>query len=113
MKLIDKTNGYIFSSIEASAVEFSKIAVGPLDWDYYRYPCLLLILNIIFAQFYPIYIYIYPKKKSFSQKIIIISYLLLKIGFYTNVTGQNLITAFFQTVLFNYKSFCSLVGFKV
>ncbi|KAK4550984.1 hypothetical protein RGQ29_032640 [Quercus rubra] len=51
VKLIDKTNGYIFSGIEASAVEFSKIAVGPLDWDYYRYPCLLLILNIIFAQF--------------------------------------------------------------
>ncbi|KAK4592151.1 hypothetical protein RGQ29_016594 [Quercus rubra] len=51
VKLIDKTNGYIFSGIEASAVEFSKIAVGALDWDYYRYPCLLLILNIIFAQF--------------------------------------------------------------
>ena len=26
--------GYIFFGIEASAVEFSKIAVGPLDWDY-------------------------------------------------------------------------------
>lgn len=38
VKLIDKTNGYIFASIEASAVEFSKIAVGPVDWDYYRYP---------------------------------------------------------------------------
>lgn len=49
MKLIDKTNGYIFAEIEASAVEFSKIAVGPLDWDYYRYPCSLLVLNIIFA----------------------------------------------------------------
>lgn len=40
VKLIDKTNGYIFAGIEASAVEFSKIAVGPVDWDYYRYPSL-------------------------------------------------------------------------
>lgn len=38
VKLIDKTNGYIFAGIEASAVEFSKIAIGPVDWDYYRYP---------------------------------------------------------------------------
>ncbi|KAH0990071.1 hypothetical protein GBA52_001554, partial [Prunus armeniaca] len=29
VKLIDKSNGYIFAGIEASAVEFSKIAVGP------------------------------------------------------------------------------------
>ncbi|XP_031487285.1 GPN-loop GTPase QQT1 [Nymphaea colorata] len=36
VKLIDKCNGYIFAGIEGSAVEFSKIAVGPLDWDYYR-----------------------------------------------------------------------------
>ncbi|XP_066372914.1 GPN-loop GTPase QQT1-like [Miscanthus floridulus] len=36
VKLIDKSNGYIFSSIDSSAVEFSKIAVAPLDWDYYR-----------------------------------------------------------------------------
>lgn len=38
VKLIDKTNGYIFAGIDATAVEFSKIAVGPVDWDYYRYP---------------------------------------------------------------------------
>lgn len=38
MKEIDKSNGYIFASIDESAVEFSKIAVGPVDWDYYRYP---------------------------------------------------------------------------
>ncbi|RDX65930.1 GPN-loop GTPase 2, partial [Mucuna pruriens] len=36
VKLIDKSNGYIFAGIEASAVEFSKIAIGPVDWDYYR-----------------------------------------------------------------------------
>ncbi|XP_038899612.1 GPN-loop GTPase QQT1 [Benincasa hispida] len=36
VKLIDKTNGYIFAGMEASAVEFSKIAVGATDWDYYR-----------------------------------------------------------------------------
>ncbi|KAB1204000.1 GPN-loop GTPase 2 [Morella rubra] len=49
VKLIDKTNGYIFAGIDASAAEFSKIAVGPLDWDYFRYPCFLLILDIIFT----------------------------------------------------------------
>ena len=38
VKLIDKSNGYIFAGIEASAVEFSKIAVSAVDWDYYRYP---------------------------------------------------------------------------
>ena len=38
VKLIDKTNGYIFAGIDASAVEFSKIAVRQVDWDYYRYP---------------------------------------------------------------------------
>ncbi|XP_047267081.1 GPN-loop GTPase QQT1 isoform X2 [Capsicum annuum] len=36
VKLIDKSNGYIFAGIDASAVGFSKIAVGPVDWDYYR-----------------------------------------------------------------------------
>ncbi|KAM1464207.1 hypothetical protein ACFXTO_043896 [Malus domestica] len=30
VKLIDKSNGYIFAGIDSSAVEFSKIAVGPL-----------------------------------------------------------------------------------
>lgn len=38
MKLIDKSNGYIFAGIQGSVVEFSKIAAAPLDWDYYRYP---------------------------------------------------------------------------
>ncbi|KAG8071021.1 hypothetical protein GUJ93_ZPchr0006g44769 [Zizania palustris] len=42
VKLIDKSNGYIFSSIDSSVVEFSKIAAAPLDWDYYRYPYCLL-----------------------------------------------------------------------
>ncbi|KAB2076219.1 hypothetical protein ES319_A06G026900v1 [Gossypium barbadense] len=36
VKLIDKSNGYIFAGIDASAVEFSKIAVRQVDWDYYR-----------------------------------------------------------------------------
>ncbi|CAI0464553.1 unnamed protein product [Linum tenue] len=35
-----KSNGYIFAGIDASAVEFSKIAVRQTDWDYYRYPYL-------------------------------------------------------------------------
>lgn len=36
VKLIDKSNGYIFAGIEGSAVEYSKIAAAPIDWDYYR-----------------------------------------------------------------------------
>ncbi|KAI8542020.1 hypothetical protein RHMOL_Rhmol08G0106700 [Rhododendron molle] len=53
VKLIDKSNGYIFASIEGSVVEFSKIAAAPVDWDYFRYPfphfsfcamCLLCLL---------------------------------------------------------------------
>lgn len=40
VKLIDKSNGYIFSGIDASVVEYSKIAVGQTDWDYNRYPFL-------------------------------------------------------------------------
>ncbi|KAL9451699.1 hypothetical protein AB3S75_013300 [Citrus x aurantiifolia] len=36
VKLIDKSNGYIFAGMDASAVEFSKIAVRDVDWDYYR-----------------------------------------------------------------------------
>jgi hypothetical protein len=38
VKLNDKANGYVFAGIEGDIVEFSKIAAGPLDWDYYRYP---------------------------------------------------------------------------
>ncbi|KAE8649883.1 hypothetical protein Csa_012880 [Cucumis sativus] len=47
VKLLDKTNGYIFAGMEASAVEFSKIAVGATDWDYYRYPFLPTIYSYI------------------------------------------------------------------
>ncbi|CAN1135659.1 GPN-loop GTPase QQT1 [Linum perenne] len=36
VKLIDQSNGYIFAGIDASAVEFSKVAVRQADWDYYR-----------------------------------------------------------------------------
>ncbi|KAK1553702.1 hypothetical protein Q3G72_002320 [Acer saccharum] len=36
VKLIDKSNGYIFAGISSSAVEFSKIAVSDVQWDYYR-----------------------------------------------------------------------------
>jgi hypothetical protein len=50
VKLIDKSNGYIFSSIDSSVVEFSKIAAAPLDWDYYRYPLLSLLAPSLFKQ---------------------------------------------------------------
>ncbi|KAI3943356.1 hypothetical protein MKW92_048989, partial [Papaver armeniacum] len=46
VKLRDKSNGYIFAGIDASAIEFSKIAVCPLDWDYYRYPFFFPLLYI-------------------------------------------------------------------
>lgn len=43
LKIIDKSNGYVFKGIEGNINEFYKIAAAPLNWDYYRYPpCLLL-----------------------------------------------------------------------
>nr|XP_043616224.1 GPN-loop GTPase QQT1-like [Erigeron canadensis] len=41
-KLIDKTNGYIFQGIDATAVGFSKIAIAPTDWEYHKYPFIFL-----------------------------------------------------------------------
>ena len=38
VKLIDKSNGYIFAGIDASVVEYSKISVRQTDWEYNRYP---------------------------------------------------------------------------
>ncbi len=38
LKLIDKSNGYVFAGIEGNITEFNKIAAAPLNWDYYRYP---------------------------------------------------------------------------
>jgi hypothetical protein len=38
VKLIGKANRCIFSGIDASAVEFSKIVMEAPDLDYYRYP---------------------------------------------------------------------------
>ncbi|CAM8945731.1 unnamed protein product [Rhodiola kirilowii] len=52
VKQIDKCNGYIFAGIEESAVAFSKIAVAPTDWDYYRYP---FILNSSLSSSLPFY----------------------------------------------------------
>ncbi|KAG6747614.1 hypothetical protein POTOM_047503 [Populus tomentosa] len=52
VKLIDRTNGYIFAGMESSAVEFSKIAVRPVDWDYYRYPYWASGLSVGKLQFY-------------------------------------------------------------
>lgn len=36
VKEIDKSNGYVFAGIEGSAAEYSKIAAGPIGWDYDR-----------------------------------------------------------------------------
>ena len=38
--------------MEASAVEFSKIAVGATDWDYYRYPFLPTIYSYIICSIF-------------------------------------------------------------
>lgn len=43
VKLIDKSNGYIFAGIDASVVEYSKISVRQTDWEYNRYPFLLAL----------------------------------------------------------------------
>ncbi|WOG82938.1 hypothetical protein DCAR_0102110 [Daucus carota subsp. sativus] len=52
VKQIDKCNGYIFAGIDASAAEFSKIAVGPVDFDYYRYPfiCFFSLFTVAAVQ---------------------------------------------------------------
>ena len=49
VKLIDKSNGYIFAGIDASVVEYSKISVRQTDWEYNRYPLALNILNHCFV----------------------------------------------------------------
>ncbi len=41
LKLIDKSNGYVFAGIEGNITEFNKLAAAPLNWDYYRYPLFL------------------------------------------------------------------------
>jgi len=37
LKLINKSNGYVFAGIEGDITEFNKIAAAPLNWGYYRY----------------------------------------------------------------------------
>ncbi len=37
LKLIDKSNGYVFAGIEEDITEFNKFAAAPLNLDYYRY----------------------------------------------------------------------------
>ncbi|BBN11693.1 GPN-loop GTPase [Marchantia polymorpha subsp. ruderalis] len=36
VKLVDKSNGYVFSGIEGNISAYMKIAAGPTNWDYYR-----------------------------------------------------------------------------
>lgn len=38
VKLVDKSNGYVFAGIEGNVTEFSKVAAGDTDWSYYQYP---------------------------------------------------------------------------
>ncbi|KAK9217410.1 hypothetical protein WN943_006037 [Citrus x changshan-huyou] len=49
VKPIDKSNGYIFAGMDASAVEFSKIAVRDVDWDYFGYPSFHLFSILLFS----------------------------------------------------------------
>lgn len=36
VKQIDKSNGYVFAGIEGSITEYSKVAAGPIGWEYDR-----------------------------------------------------------------------------
>jgi hypothetical protein len=36
IKLIIEANGYVFYGIGGDIVEFNKIVVAPLAWDYYK-----------------------------------------------------------------------------
>lgn len=38
VKLVDKSNGYVFAGIEGDATELSKVAAGDTNWNYYKYP---------------------------------------------------------------------------
>ncbi len=46
LKLIDKSNGYVFAGIAGDITEFNKIAAAPLNWDYYRYPFPLFLIYV-------------------------------------------------------------------
>ncbi len=46
LKLIDKSNGYVFPGIEEDITEFNKIAAAPLNWDYYRYHFPLFLIYV-------------------------------------------------------------------
>lgn len=70
MKLIDKSNGYIFAGIEPSAVEFSKIAVQPVDWDYYRYPFNFRVFNYVLftnALQEDVFVIVFPVRKCMQN----------------------------------------------
>lgn len=47
LKIIDKSNGYVFRGIEGNINEFSKLAAAPTNWDYDRYPFILCGLWIL------------------------------------------------------------------
>ena len=38
VKLVDKSNGYVFAGIEGDVTELSKVAAGDTNWNYYKYP---------------------------------------------------------------------------
>ncbi|CAK9234220.1 unnamed protein product [Sphagnum troendelagicum] len=50
LKLIDKSNGYVFAGIEGNITEFNKIAAAPLNWDYYRYPLPFFFIQLSAVQ---------------------------------------------------------------
>ncbi|KAG0582050.1 hypothetical protein M758_3G029100 [Ceratodon purpureus] len=48
LKIIDKSNGYVFRGIEGNINEFNKLAAAPTKWDYDRYPFIFLVfLHIV------------------------------------------------------------------
>ncbi|KAL3683808.1 hypothetical protein R1sor_001830 [Riccia sorocarpa] len=38
VKIIDKSNGYVFAGYEGNINAYMKTAAAPVNWDYYRYP---------------------------------------------------------------------------
>ncbi|CAM6089107.1 unnamed protein product [Calypogeia fissa] len=38
VRLVDKSNGYVFAGMEGNIDAYNRVAAGPQNWDYYRYP---------------------------------------------------------------------------
>lgn len=39
VRMVDKSNGYVFAGMEGNIDAYHKVAARPTSWDYERYPC--------------------------------------------------------------------------